>query len=460
MGTGFRRGCSGHNVGRFFAEESTRPRARVEKGAARAGIPRALAIHVLGVAVGLLSCIPRLTVPTDPEPFPDGSLSDAGLFDVGPSDGGPEDGADANDEDSCAPGFTDSNGKAQGGKCVSNTSGTTAACDPGYEDTNGGLDGGTCRLFASSCSESGPGRSDCGDGGESCCTSLAVPGGTFVLREFTNFSDGGTGDASVPATVSAYRLDKYEVTVGRFRKFVDAWVGGWRPSPGAGRHTHLNEGRGLANIAGGHEVGWDPSWAAGLTTNKLSWDDELKCDSAFATWTSSAGSHENRPINCVTWYEAYAFCIWEGGFLPSETEWNYAASGGSQQRSFPWSASATSTVIDSLFASYDCHGDGIPGCSLTDILVVGTKPAGNARWGHADLGGNVLEWNLDWYGFYGVYSSPCSDCVNGSNGVHRVGRGGSFLDVPEQLRASRRDMYSPTDRRAAIGVRCSRTPYD
>jgi hypothetical protein len=94
-----------------------------------------LAINVFGVTVGLLSCIPRLTVPTDPEPFPDGSLSDAGLFDVGPSDGGPEDGADANDEDSCAPGFTDSNGKAQGGKCVSNTSGTAAACDPGYEDS-------------------------------------------------------------------------------------------------------------------------------------------------------------------------------------------------------------------------------------------------------------------------------------------------------------------------------------
>jgi formylglycine-generating enzyme required for sulfatase activity len=37
--------------------------------------------------------------------------------------------------------------------------------------------------------------------------------------------------------------------------------------------------------------------------------------------TSSAGSKENLPINCVNWWESYAFCIWDGGFLPSEAEW-------------------------------------------------------------------------------------------------------------------------------------------
>jgi sulfatase modifying factor 1 len=45
---------------------------------------------------------------------------------------------------------------------------------------------------------------------------------------------------TLPAKVSTLRLDKYEVTVGRFRKFVDAWVGGWRPMAGEGKHAHLN----------------------------------------------------------------------------------------------------------------------------------------------------------------------------------------------------------------------------
>ncbi len=49
-----------------------------------------------------------------------------------------------------------------------------------------------------------------------------------------------------------------------------------------------------------------------------------------------AGSNENQPINCVTWYEAFAFCISDGGYLPTAAEWNYAAAGGSDQRAYPF----------------------------------------------------------------------------------------------------------------------------
>ena len=53
------------------------------------------------------------------------------------------------------------------------------------------------------------------------------------------------------ATVSEFRLDRYLVTVGRFRAFVSAWSGGngWLPSPGSGKHTQLNGGLGLQNVA-------------------------------------------------------------------------------------------------------------------------------------------------------------------------------------------------------------------
>lgn len=76
----------------------------------------------------------------------------------------------------------------------------------------------------------------CGVAGtDNCCTSLTVAGGTYNRFNIDE----------VPATLSTFRLDKYEVTVGRFRKFVDAVVGGWLPTAGAGKHSHLNGGAGL-----------------------------------------------------------------------------------------------------------------------------------------------------------------------------------------------------------------------
>ena len=54
----------------------------------------------------------------------------------------------------------------------------------------------------------------------------------------------------------------------------------------------------------------------------------------------------------MNWFESYAFCIWDGGFLASEAEWNYAAAGGSEQRYYPWSSPATSTTIDGTYAVF------------------------------------------------------------------------------------------------------------
>jgi formylglycine-generating enzyme required for sulfatase activity len=121
---------------------------------------------------------------------------------------------------------------------------------------------------------------------------------------------GGTSNrldypsASVwPATVSDFRLDKFEITVARFRRFVGAWVGGWRPTAGAGKHTHLHGGSGLATTVGGFEGGWDPTWNANLATTSSAWNTSLSCDTSYQTWTSATGGNDERPINCASWYE-------------------------------------------------------------------------------------------------------------------------------------------------------------
>src|ERR1041384_1721974 len=81
---------------------------------------------------------------------------------------------------------------------------------------------------ATSCGEV---RAMCGaEGKNDCCESLRVPGGTF-----NRGYDGVLyNDANYPATVSDFRLDKYEVTVGRFRAFVKAGLGTQKKPPGEG----------------------------------------------------------------------------------------------------------------------------------------------------------------------------------------------------------------------------------
>jgi len=99
-------------------------------------------------------------------------------------------------------------------------------------------------------------------------------------------------------------------------------------------------------------------------------------------------------------------------------------------------------------------GDGVPACAVTDLIAVGTKPAGDGRWGQSDLAGNVWEWTLDWYA---PYATPCEDCANLTAASYRVIRGGGFDGNASYLRASNRS-YFASDRYVAVGVRCARPP--
>lgn len=152
-----------------------------------------------------------------------------------------------------------------------------------------------------------------------------------------------------------------------------------------------------------HEGGWDSAWTEKLATTP----SNLSCD-LHSTWTKAPGANEGRSINCATWLEAYAFCIWDGGFLPSETEWNFAASGGAEQRLYPWSKPAGDPTIDCTFANYGGTDAAAPRC-VDNVVDPGGYPKADGKWGHADLAGNVFEWTLDGYA---EYVNPCSDCVN------------------------------------------------
>jgi formylglycine-generating enzyme len=292
----------------------------------------------------------------------------------------------------------------------------------------------------------------CGpQGNASCCDSSIVTGGTF-LRSYDVAPDQLWWDTRWPATVSTFRLDTYEVTVGRFRAFVEAGMGTQASPPPAGAGARV-----INSVSSG---GWDPAWNTNLEPTTAELRAAIACNEFFQTWTESPSVNERRPINCIDWYEAAAFCIWDGGFMPTEAEWNYAAAGGDEQRAYPWSNPPSSLLLDdSSYASYvvdntkECFGDMMNGCSVGDLVPAGSKPSGNGRWGHADLAGNVLEWVLD--GYSANYANPCTDCAQLA-GENRVARGGAFLVSSHHLRTAQRWEDPAWYHDYFVGVRCAR----
>lgn len=291
---------------------------------------------------------------------------------------------------------------------------------------------GGCKNAASAASSCKDLPATCGaTEGDDCCRSLSVPGGTFKR----GYDGVVYNDASYPATLSDFRLDKYEVTVGRFRAFVRAGMGTQkRPPPeDSGAHRRL-----LGS-------GWSPAWNAHLAPDTDALTASLKCDPVYATWTDAPSANENKAIECLDWYTAFAFCAWDGGRLPTYAEWNYAASGGNEHRYYPWSVPPGSQAIDETYAVY-CGTKCLP-------ENVGMKPKGDGKWGQSDLGGNAWEWTLDWSPKR--YAMPCRDCADLTGGGYRVFLGGSNNDIESTLLSASRHISVPTYR-GVVGARCAR----
>jgi formylglycine-generating enzyme required for sulfatase activity len=227
-----------------------------------------------------------------------------------------------------------------------------------------------------------------------------------------------SNDPAAPAKISNFRLDNYEITVGRLRRFVAAYSQTPNPS------TIIPAGAGK-NPNNPNDPGWDTLWNSSLPANATALTTGLNCNASYQSWTDAEGTavHENLPANCLTWFVAQAFCIWDGGRLPTEAEWDYAAEGGQAQRGLPWGG----TALSCDYANYKGRNGNMDYCTapgLGAVNPVGTEsPLGNGLYGQSDLAGNVWEWNQDWFA---PYTSTCNNCANLTAGGERVLHGGSF----------------------------------
>jgi formylglycine-generating enzyme required for sulfatase activity len=238
--------------------------------------------------------------------------------------------------------------------------------------------------------------------------------------------------------------------VGRFRKFVAAYTG--PPAAGAGAHPLI------ANS------GWQTAWNTSIAANAVALTTAVQCEASRQTWHTD-GTTDRLPMNCVNWFEAFAFCAWDGGRLPTETEWEYAAAGGSNEWTYPWGNTPDPVFeVDKIetYATFDCRAGGDQqSCAFADILPVGSKPPGAGRYGQLDLAGSMWEWSLDWWN---NYTLSCSNCANLTPAAPapdsaRMLRGGAWDYDASYLKAWYRNYaYPPDSRQSESGFRCARSP--
>jgi formylglycine-generating enzyme required for sulfatase activity len=225
---------------------------------------------------------------------------------------------------------------------------------------------------------------------------VLIPAGEFLMG-----SENGTGDEKPVHRVylDAYYMDRFEVTVGRYRKFVEA---------------------------AGYPA---PDWEG------------------IEKYSPSA----NHPIVLVSWHDAMAYAQWAGKALPTEAQWEKAARGGLVQKDYP-----TGNSISHNDANF-IRGKTLGLTGEKTVPVNRFRPNG---YGLYNMAGNVWEWCLEHYDKKYYRRSPTHNPLNVDEKKpkgERVLRGGSWNDDNldnSVLRCAYRNHASPSTQDIALGFRC------
>jgi formylglycine-generating enzyme required for sulfatase activity len=161
---------------------------------------------------------------------------------------------------------------------------------------------------------------------------------------------------------------------------------------------------------------------------------------------------DNHPVINIPWIEANRYCGWLGKRLPTEAEWEMAASWDPQRKAkfqWPW---GNEVALDRANL----------GQSPSEPAPVGTFPKDRSPVGVLDMAGNVSEWVFDWYKVdYYYYSladdtNPVGPTFRRGEGTGRVIRGGFYADSPMEARTTNRRHQAETYGYPTVGFRCAR----
>ena len=249
-----------------------------------------------------------------------------------------------------------------------------------------------------------------------------IPGGSYLLGSAPEspFFVFDNEQWAHEVEIAPFAISKTAVTNAEFAAFVDD--GGY-----ARREFWSDEGwRWRASCDAQHPVYWEPQGNGRWLRRHFDLRVPLE---------------DRHPIIHVNWYEATAYCRWARRRLPTEAEWEMAAS-GAEKHTYPWGDEPPTPNR----ANLDWRA---MGCIDVDAL-----PDGDGPFGCRQMIGNTWEWCSDSFGPYpGFALGPYKEYSQPWFGDHKVLRGGCWATRSRMIRNAYRNFYTPDRRDVWAGFR-------
>ena len=255
-----------------------------------------------------------------------------------------------------------------------------------------------------------------------------VRGGSFTMGDSTGMPHEGPAHR---VTVRSFWIDRTEVTVREFARFIDAT-----------QYVTESERIGASSVFDFESHRWTQVRGA--------------------SWRHPDGPNSlapmNEPVTQVSWNDANAYARWAGKRLPTEAEWEFAARGGLEGRTYAWGddlrpgGRPVANWWQGSFPSNNTREDGY----LSRAPVGRFPPNG---YGLYDVAGNVWEWTADWFDSRGFDEADAVDPRGASIGTERAMRGGSYLcaeNFCNNYRVVGRGHATPDSALGNLGFRCVR----
>jgi iron(II)-dependent oxidoreductase len=284
-----------------------------------------------------------------------------------------------------------------------------------------------------------------------------VPGGQFQIGADKDFAFVFDNEKwAHPVQIKPFRIARTPVTNGEFLTFIEA--GGYRKPQywsTDGWHWLLTGGSPELekSFSKFFKTIDEKSELAGLSTrldHPVYWQREANGRWTQRIFDQYTALDENMPVVHISWYEAEAYCNWAGRRLPTEAEWEVAASGepsagtglSERRRYFAWGDERPAPE----YANLDWRNSG--------LVEVGAYGAGDSAFGCRQMIGNVWEWTADEFQAYPEFTvDPYKEYSKPWFGTHKVLRGGCWATSSLLIRNTWRNFYTPDRRDVWAGFR-------